>query len=432
MKSTSRYALIIMGFIFFLVAAPLLVLYVSGRTFDLSQRDTRATGILDAKSNPSGATVLIDDKDHSSTPAIARFLTQGEYQVTIKKDGYYDWQKRLAIQAGQVTYAQEGVTEVQLIKKSEPKTLVASGVKSFALVKDVIWYATDHAIVHAPLSSPDQQTKIALPFTPTTVARLRSSNYLLVRNGSSETVAVNTDDNSIFTVPFGGVVPESSLMAPDGTFFVLTGEILHAYNPQTKAEKIISSNVVAFTMTGSNAYFASRDGTISTAAWNGTEMTDSQNLISGANIVSGENTLIITDRKELFLKDTKGALWRVNQSLEPVAPSVASVSLDPDTDELTFQTASELWFYNFITHKPQLLTRNSSSKINDLVIRSAIGYGFVGNQTGLEAIEIDNRDKSNRYVLILNKQVWQIALSTNQKTILALVDDSLVSLEIRN
>ena len=116
MKKSSRYLLISFGIIIFFVIAPLLVLYVSGTRVNLDDRDTSSTGILDVKSEPSNAQVFINNDERSSTPATIRFLTQGEYVVTIKKDGYRDWTKRLAIESGEVRFAQEGVDVVQLIK----------------------------------------------------------------------------------------------------------------------------------------------------------------------------------------------------------------------------------------------------------------------------------------------------------------------------
>ena len=90
-----------------------------------------------------------------------------------------------------------------------------------------------------------------------------------------------------------------------------------------------------------------------------------------------------------------------------------------------------LWFYNFLTNKPQLLTR-STEQVSSFFIRSSIGYGFVGSTSGLEIVEIDTRDKQNRYKIISNKPVYQIAITANQKTVLALQDSALVMLELRD
>ena len=131
----------------------------------------------------------------------------------------------------------------------------------------------------------------------------------------------------------------------------------------------------------------------------------------------------------LFLVADK--VYRVNSSLEVIADAAWKASLDLQTNELTINTSNEILFYNFLANKSQLLTR-STTAVNFAMVRSSLGYGFVANQNGLEIIEIDTRDRQNRYQLFSGKFVSRIALTTNQKTIVVLVNGSLVSLEIRN
>jgi hypothetical protein len=438
MKSSTRYTLIALGFIVFLILAPLLIFYVSGRTIKFDGTDSDLTGILDAKSNPSSATLLINDKEHSSTPAIARFLKQGEYQFTLRKEGYYDWTKRLPIEASKVTYTQEGVTEVQLLKKSESEVLVPKGVSSFTLIGNEIWFTQGTNLVRASLSEIDKQTVIPLPFAPQSLTLLRDKKHLLAQGGGS--VIIDTSSNKVLPRSPGDNFTENTVVISDTQIIYLDGDKIWLFDTTTNDikldTKLLRENVAGFTMLDNTAYFIDKQSypshraSITTAIWNGKEFVDTQPLLADIDIGSGQ--LIITDSKELFCHCT-GQLFRIGQKLEVVNNSVATVHLDPQTNELSFLTfGNELQFYNFLTSKPQLLTRGGLTQQAAFLIRSSIGYGFIGTASGLEAIEIDERDKQNRYQLLNQRQVWQLGITDNQKTIIALQDGALVSLEIRN
>lgn len=427
MKPTTRYTLIALGFIVFLILAPLLVFYVSGRTINFGDGDENFTGILDAKSNPSDAKLLIDGKEHSSTPAIARFLNQGEYQFTLRKDGYYDWTKRLPIETGKVTYTQEGVSEIHLIKKSEPKVLVPKDVTAFALVNDTLWFASGNSVISAPVNKPEKQIVIPLNFRPRSITSLRNQNHLYLSNNS----VLDLGDNVVTRLPRATEARSDEIgITPNNVYLYLDGEEnLYAYDKKSGKNWLLKNKVLSFTILGNTGYFVERSNNtkITTAFWNGNNFNDFQTIVEGGN-----GPLYITNDKELFC-ECDSLLSRVGQTLEPISYRNIATNLDLATNELSFLTGgNELWFYNFLTNKPQLLTRGNLTTQTTFLIRSSIGYGFIGNQSGLEAIEIDERDKQNRYQLLSGKPVWQIALTGNQKTLIALQDSALVSIELIN
>jgi hypothetical protein len=434
MKTRTRYSLIILGIFVFLILAPMLVLYVSGTKFNLTDRETKATGILDAKSNPGGAKLFINGKEESTTPAISRFLTQGEYEIKLQKDGYYDWVKVLPIESGKVTYTQVGVDEVQLIKKSAPKEIVPSGVKSFVLINDVIWYITENSIDKIGLTDSQKQLSLPLNFSPTSIERLRNKSHFLVSDGKNFLI-VNSQNNKVTLLPtkFGSVIDIEPIS--DELVLFRSKNTLYEFSPKTQTAQVVRTDLTAFTFLNNTGYFASTDGNISSASWSINSFIDEQNFISGISPSDFAQKLIISDKKVLFYQNKTG-LYRVGQVLETVLAQETEIELDLTTDEISIRTPSELWFYNFLTNKPQLLTRHTS-KVNSFMIHSAIGYGFLATTSGLEAIEIDNRDAQNRYSLIpqgdgIQKTVWKQAMTYDQKTIIALQDGKLISVEIRN
>lgn len=431
MKKSSRYLLIGFGFVVFFVIAPLLILYVSGTKLHLDSRDASSTGILDVKSEPSGAQVTVNDDEKGTTPTTVRFLTQGEYLVTISKEGYYDWSKRLPIEAGQVRFAQEGVDVVQLIKKSTETIISPNNVSSFLLAGDTIWFAQNNNLVYAPLNEPTNQTTLNNVFTaPGNLWLLRDKNHILIPNGK-QSILINNSSKIISALPFE-VTRDWQIQTPSDDIVIYgDGDTLTSYNLNTKVSIEVKSGVRAFTMINNTAYFARTDGVISSAVWNGTNFADEQAISNNVQLDKSDVSLIITDRKELFLNNAGSGFYRVGPVLDQIVSRVDKALLDPITNEMTLQIAGELWFYNFLTNKPQLLTR-STEQVSSFFIRSSIGYGFVGSTSGLEIVEIDTRDKQNRYKIISNKPVYQIAITANQKTVLALQDGALVMLELRD
>ncbi|HSW97631.1 MAG TPA: PEGA domain-containing protein [Candidatus Saccharimonadales bacterium] len=79
------------------------ILYGKGYQYDPTQ-GLVGTGILAASSNPEGAGVLINDHLQTATNNTIN-LRPGNYDVKIKQDGYFQWEKNITIQKGVVTKA---------------------------------------------------------------------------------------------------------------------------------------------------------------------------------------------------------------------------------------------------------------------------------------------------------------------------------------
>ena len=112
MVKKTRYFIIAIGFVFFLIAAPVIVLYVKGVNFDFDSKSFIQTGILAVRSNPTDAAIFLDGQQKRQNQGDVKFLVPGAYQVQIKKAGYSDWSKRLNVEAGQVTWASPAYSSV--------------------------------------------------------------------------------------------------------------------------------------------------------------------------------------------------------------------------------------------------------------------------------------------------------------------------------
>ena len=105
MTNKSRYLIILLGTLVFAVLAPLIVLYVRGITFNFQTRSFEATGIIAISSEPKTADIFLNGKLAKHGSGDIKFLSPGEYQLELKNDGYYSWNKRFKVMPGEVTLA---------------------------------------------------------------------------------------------------------------------------------------------------------------------------------------------------------------------------------------------------------------------------------------------------------------------------------------
>ena len=106
MRLKTRFSLIGVGIVLFLIATPLLVLYARGFKFDFNTRQIVKTGALVVKTEPTKADVFLNDKKQADpTPSTIRFLLPGDYTVRVEKSDYQPWTKRFSLRSQLVTWA---------------------------------------------------------------------------------------------------------------------------------------------------------------------------------------------------------------------------------------------------------------------------------------------------------------------------------------
>lgn len=85
-------------------ASVAVIAYGRGYRLDITQKSFSSTGLLVATSDPTGAQILVDGKVQSATNATLN-LQPGWYTITIVKEGYQPWEKRIRVQGEVVSRA---------------------------------------------------------------------------------------------------------------------------------------------------------------------------------------------------------------------------------------------------------------------------------------------------------------------------------------
>lgn len=102
----------------FLIAAPLAIGYTTGYRYSPAQRRLVKTGALSIASEPQGAEIILNNQRlNIKTQSLIRHLTPGSYEITLEKDGYYQWTKTLFVESEKTTFAHNA----PLFKKSAPE-----------------------------------------------------------------------------------------------------------------------------------------------------------------------------------------------------------------------------------------------------------------------------------------------------------------------
>lgn len=430
MNKKLRYFFIALSITAFIILAPLVVMFVSGVKVDLRNQEYQKTGILVAWSEPNDVEVFLNGEQKNNTPSTMRFLEQGEYSLTLKKRGYFDWSKTLAVEPNKITYNYEGVEAVQLIKNPQPIALPINKVSEIVYANGKLWYAGENLVGYVTERGDSfETTTITTPFTPITLTVMNDEEYILAKDSLNNKVIVDTRKKTVTVLPLGLNGASGVYMAPDGTIIAYKDNALYSFNPQNKTVKTLIQNLTGFTILGNTGYFAtSANGfTIDTRKWSNGTFGQPEELLN-TQITANSAQLLITKNKQLFVQ-INNELYRVNQELDLVSKQVNAVFLDPQTQELTFITPNELWFYNFLSNKSQLLTR-ISEKTNQFLIRSEIGYGFIANKQGVTVWEIDNRGNQNKYALF-DQPSKNIALNHSISKLYVLIDGKVLLTELR-
>lgn len=106
------YTLVLIAF------ATLIYFYANGYRFDFTRQQITQTGVVDVESSLLGSDVYVNNKLIGKTPK-STSLDVGTYNITVKRAGYYDWNKTVNITEGKSV-----ILDVWPVKQSPDFTTV--------------------------------------------------------------------------------------------------------------------------------------------------------------------------------------------------------------------------------------------------------------------------------------------------------------------
>jgi len=132
MSKKTRKILFVICSIFFLLAAPSIILYSQGYRIDWKAKKITLTGGLFLKILPKQVEIYLDSKIRKKTDwffgsVLIENLLPKKYTVKIKKELFHPWEKSLEIEEQKVTTA----TNIILFPKNPDFTILTGGTENF-------------------------------------------------------------------------------------------------------------------------------------------------------------------------------------------------------------------------------------------------------------------------------------------------------------
>ncbi len=417
MSLTTRRILYIIFIIAFLIIAPMTLFYAAGYKFSLKGVKLQKTGAFILDSEPRGAKIFIngepqqtllkkyisDKSGFSGTPAKIKGLLPGEYDLKLELDGYWPWQKKLTIEPGASTYAED----VYLFKKDLP-ILLAQGEISGTVAspdKNKTAVSTNGQILILNLTG-EKQTKLAAPAGAGIVFSWAPSSKKILFGATAvnledvenlKTLGINLADfiktkNEINNIKWD--------MASDDKLYYQDKNNINSFTLSIKTSQTIleGQQFEDYLIKDNYLYFISRmNGSANLNIFD----IGARQLIRTVDLPSSSNFYFINpDRKLLNLYDENHQILYLidpfSSFYSPLRETINNVKYAywVNDDKLLYANDFEIWLFDLNANKKTLLTRVSQI-ITEVIWHPSNNYIIYCAENAVNAIELDERDRYN-------------------------------------
>lgn len=366
--------------LFFVITAPLLLLYASGYRYDFTRGRLQRTGniFLEAPSIRS-AYVYIDNqlyRETLSNKIFVKNILPGEYTVNITKDGRYPWSKTLLVQPGLTTF----VKDIVLFLISEPIQLTQQPMTKAAL---------------SPLESTLAYTLTTLDITElysyslkdgasTLISRFDTDKILLTWSPSGKILLAQTKDTA-FSIENGNTItsydttPYTSLRfneITDQLIGITPSSIVALTENETPV--YTTTNTILDALATSNTYYILEETPTNTnlvqfnKTFNDSVVLDSFPKESSYQLIQNSNqylTLKNTRSNTIYLFKKPSLLGGVNFQLSTRQFNAKHAVFSSDGSKLLLSNEYEVSYYDTGTNQLQLIDRLSTP------IKEVVWYG---------------------------------------------------------
>jgi hypothetical protein len=375
----------------------------------------------------------LDDQLARTKDGDIKFLEPGEYTVSVKKDGYFSWSKRLTVKENQVTWASPVPNALHLFLKDQPTQDLHAGVDDFQFLGSRLAVAASGTLIIAPLDRPNEAETAALP-KPVKRMIVSPNQETIILTGdaaagsapavlaySARTKQVS-DISSLFSVQ-----PDLQFSG-NNTLFDLEAGRLYAVNPAARTKKQVLDGVKAYALMQNNLYFvrAAASGTVLFVS--GEDGKNAQELSAGLPDFRA-GSLFVNYEKQVFLLADQ-SLYKINAAAEKVADNVTDTYFDPNNSTFMFIHGGEVSNYNFASQRVDFVTR-SSDAVKNPVLQQNMSFAFMAKGNNITGLELDLRDRQNEYAFYQGTNLQKFLLDSDAGHLYILDDGELKSVKIR-
>jgi hypothetical protein len=428
MKINRRKILYISFIIAFLLITPSLILYSLGYTLN-SGFKLQKSGILIIDSEPEGANILIDGQAPrglfsglflgeavpQKTPAKIKNIRPGEYEIRVELSGYWPWTKKLTINPGQSTFAEDinlfrNNSPIQISSFSDNSSFFSPDKKYFLTVEDdslSIVHLSDETIQNAKLisSSSDQQITWS---NNGRFARLGKNIIDLKKALLSSLADIDPADNPLDWAPDSD---ERLVYYENGGLF--------SFDLENKSNKEIAKidNLKALKSGRSLIYYLYQKNNDIILA-----QTDLEGRTKDISVLPFSDYEIMSDEHDfLEMRDIKNEICYLvdtDNSLRPLNTIIDKCQKFSwiNKQGLLYTDGHEISLFDISSSGTTLLARISDN-IKALIWHPSNNYILYSTANAINILELDNREKHNITQVIEKPGLEQVILSEDGSTI---------------
>lgn len=375
-----RFTLIGIGITVFLILAPLLVFYARGFKYDPASGSFVKTGTLVVTTKPNKAQVFLNNEPQEKpTPMSVRFLTPGDYEVRVEKDGYQTWNKRLTVKSQLVSWANLNRDFITLFLKTPRlnRLIEAEGVSLSKSQQEIgLAHNGELQIMQADNGNVQAAGNYTAPLSPEPIIWENTNQIfelnrlnLLTEKQTKEITRVETQGSYV------ALTIKSDLYIISNAQLILLDKQISAFDLEVDRVWYIQNN--------SLKYY--------TFAINQTQILNTEVPLSSAAQIRHLNN-------QLYLI-LNGVLYVLNDQLEKIYSPVTNISWDGASQTILATNSNELVRYNPASKTTELILR-TLTPITQAQTNGSTGYVFFAHEGMLKAIELDGRGSRNVFMIL--------------------------------
>jgi hypothetical protein len=426
MSKFARRLLFLAFALFFLTAAPLIVLYTAGYRYSPRSGLVLQTGVLSVQTIPRGASIAIDQTQiQKTTPFVVKRIVPGNYTVKLERKDYLPWESEIAIKPGATTFLQN----ILLLRDNPAALLAALDIESpkiSPIKSHLIATSTANDWQEVRLINLQNNAEKIITRNPLTTDLVldyawSSDGLYFALQTTTGNVSVYTSEGIALELPESNEHKHSSF-----TWHPSIGNILYSTSENALYEWVISTNAMTITKIEQPQIAISETSSLRFID-NGNETELREISINESRLIAllprGDYQILKQDESFLLIQKAGGNLLLLHSGTsQPLLLSTDAQIFDWQTEQniLAYSNGNEVNIYRPSAHQITFLTR-ISEEIHALAWHPTTQYVFFATENHIEALEIYKNSKDRKRITLAEMdQIDAMWLSTNGKTLFIL------------
>ncbi|HLD28445.1 MAG TPA: PEGA domain-containing protein [Patescibacteria group bacterium] len=400
--------------IIFLILAPAAILYTQGFRYNFHYSRVQKTGIMIISSMPRRAQISLNGTvyDKDTTPTKVENMLPGDYEITLTKEGYHNWNKKLPIYENNTTFAEDVILwkddyPVSISQTTSTDWLASPDNSKIAYISNnqvVFFDTTNNSFVYPADSQKLNKIKI--------LGWSNTSKKIIIKNQMADITSYFVINSEQLPTPQLQKIINYSYESLK--WDIDSDNIIYGLAPGSGWKIDLFQNKHDRLLTGQVDDFIIKDDKIFTLEsgnlfW---RSLGTNQLVNPLEEINCQNCKFINKKSsQLILFDNvSNQIYFVDPEnrLQTIASQAKAINwLDDDT--LLFYNDWEIWIYNLGTREPELITR-LGQKIQFALWHTAGRHIIFVSNNMIKIIELDNRELRNVVELVTPEKItdWSI------------------------